>query len=118
MSESKVVNKKSKKQCATKSEVVDEVFKQCTEKKQSDDKFDLTKKSHIGKIYDIFMQVIKDKLHEKGEVRLHQVGALKVIQCQEKQCHNPQKKGEKITVPAQKRVRFTQSKNLKEGINS
>ncbi|GHM58446.1 MAG: hypothetical protein sL5_05690 [Candidatus Mesenet longicola] len=96
----------------SKSEVVDEVFEQCT------NKFDFIKKSHVSEVYDIFMQVIKNKLHEKGEVRLHQVGTLKVIQCKEKQCHNPQKKGEKITVPAQKRVRFKESINLKESINS
>lgn len=96
----------------SKSEVVDEVFEQCS------NKFDSIKKFHIDKIYDIFMQVIKDKLHEKGEVRLHQVGTLKVIHCKEKQCHNPQKKGEKITVPAQKRVRFKESINLKESINA
>ncbi|WP_339045708.1 HU family DNA-binding protein [Candidatus Mesenet endosymbiont of Agriotes lineatus] len=96
----------------SKSEVVDEVFEQCA------NKFNSIKKFHISEIYDIFMQVIKDKLYEKGEVRLHQVGTLKVIHCKEKQCHNPQKKGEKITVPAQKRVRFKESISLKEGINS
>ncbi len=92
----------------SKKDVVDKIAAEC----------DFIKKSDADKIYDIFMEIIREALCKDGEIRLHQVGTLKVIHCKEKQCHNPQKKGEKITIPARYKVKFTASKSLAEAVNS
>nr|WP_281356006.1 HU family DNA-binding protein [Wolbachia endosymbiont of Atemnus politus] len=59
----------------------------------------------MSKIFDAFMEIIKDTLDENGEIRLHGVSTFSTAISQEKQCRNPQS-GEIMTVPKKTRVKF------------
>jgi DNA-binding protein HU-beta len=74
------------------------------------------KKSDLDKIYDVFMNIIKVDLKEKGLVRLHGIGTFSAVVSEEKQCRNPQS-GEMMTVPKKTRVKFKASKTLVDLLN-
>ncbi|MGL9718338.1 MAG: HU family DNA-binding protein [Wolbachia sp.] len=73
-------------------------------------------KSGLSKIFDTFMEIIKDTLDEDGEIRLHGVGTFSTAISQEKQCRNPQS-GEIMTVPKKTRVKFKASQTLLSILN-
>ncbi|MGL9725335.1 MAG: HU family DNA-binding protein [Wolbachia sp.] len=81
----------------------------------SNQNVDITK-SDLSKIYDTFMNIIKNELNEKGEIRLHELGTLSTVISQEKQCRNPQN-GEIMTVPEKTRVKFKASQTLLSLLN-
>lgn len=79
------------------------------------EKVEMTK-SDLGKVYDKFIQIIKDELDETGDIRLHGLGTFCAVIREEKQCRNPQS-GEVITVPRKKRMKFKASKTLLDHLN-
>ncbi|OWZ25814.1 HU family DNA-binding protein [Wolbachia endosymbiont of Wuchereria bancrofti] len=73
-------------------------------------------KSDLSKIFDALMKIIKGKLDEEGEIRLHGIGTFSTAISQEKQCRNPQN-GEIMTVPQKTRVKFKASQTLLSILN-
>ncbi|NUY39629.1 HU family DNA-binding protein [Wolbachia endosymbiont of Litomosoides brasiliensis] len=73
-------------------------------------------KSDLSKVFDALMKIIKGKLDEEGEIRLHGIGTFSTAISQEKQCRNPQN-GEIMTVPQKTRVKFKASQTLLSILN-
>ncbi|MDG7056212.1 MAG: HU family DNA-binding protein [Wolbachia endosymbiont of Meromenopon meropis] len=69
------------------------------------------KKSDLSKIHDSFIKIVKDKLDNEGEVRLHGVGTLSIVISREKQCRNPHN-GKVMIIPKKTRVKFKASKTF------
>lgn len=76
-----------------------------------------TTKSDLSNIHDMFMEIIKNDLNRKGEIRLHGIGTFSTAISKERQCRNPQN-GEIMTVPEKKRVRFKASQALLSTLNT
>lgn len=60
---------------------------------------------------DSFLATISDSLKEGRDVVLPDFGRFSVVDCAEREVRNPQT-GEKMTVPAKKRVRFKAFGNI------
>ena len=76
---------------------------------------DITK-SDLSEIHDVFIKIIKNELHGKGEIRLHGIGTFSTAISKEKQCRNPQN-SEIMTVPEKIRVKFKASQTLLSILN-
>ena len=73
-------------------------------------------KADLSEIHDMFMTIINDDLNKKGEIRLHGICTLKIVETKERQCRNP-RDGKVMTVPKKKRVKFIASQTLKDNLN-
>ncbi|WP_254229527.1 HU family DNA-binding protein [Wolbachia pipientis] len=77
---------------------------------------DITK-SDLSNVHDMFMEMIKDQLSRKGEIRLHGIGTFSTVINKERKCRNPQN-GEIMIVPEKTRVKFKISQTLLSILNS
>lgn len=75
---------------------------------------DLEKKKTKA-VVEVFLELIEKELAAGGEVKLSKFGSFSVKQHQEREGRNPST-GEKLIIPAQKRVKFTPYKQLKEAV--
>ncbi len=69
-------------------------------------------KAAAGKAVDALFGTIKNGLKASGRFALPGIGALAVKQASARESRNP-RTGAKLTVPARKRVKFTESSELK-----
>ena len=74
-------------------------------------------KSEASKIVAGVLNVIKDSLTQKKEIRLIGFGSFKVVDVAAKEVRNPKTRA-KMMVPASKRIKFTAGKELKESVNN
>ena len=72
-------------------------------------------KKLVAGICNAFLFEIKETLSSGGDVRIARLGKFKVIECKEKGGVNP-RTGEKIIIPAHKKVHFTPSKIIKDAL--
>ena len=73
-------------------------------------------KVDAGKAVNTFFDLISEKLQNGDDIRVIGFGTFKVVDVKEKHIINPQN-GQKMVVPASKRVRFTPGKMLKDNVN-
>lgn len=86
------------------------------EKVYGSEDVDLSKKD-TGKIVDAVLDVMQESLTEGEDVPLGSIGKLKVEEKPARDYRNPQN-GETVHKPAHNVVKFKQSKNMKETLNS
>lgn len=72
-------------------------------------------KKKTKEVLDAFLWSVSKKLEEGGEVKLSKFGSFSVKQHQEREGRNPST-GERLVIPARKRVKFEPYKELKEAV--
>lgn len=75
------------------------------------------KKVDAEKAFDAALGAIAGGLKAGKDVRLTNIGTLKVSTAAARKCRNP-KTGEEVNVPARNVVKFSVSKELAEGVNA
>ena len=75
------------------------------------------KKADAEKAFDAALGAIAGGLKAGKDVRLTNIGTLKVSTAAARKCRNP-KTGEEVNVPARNVVKFSVSKELAEGVNA
>ncbi len=73
-------------------------------------------KAQTERVIDMLLQEIVSQLSDGQEVRLPGLGIFKIADAPAREGRNPQT-GEKIWIPAQRRVKFSAAKALKEELN-
>ncbi len=84
--------------------------------KQFRDNFPNFQKKHLNKIFDIFLNEIKESLRRGESVEIRSFGRFSVKIHMDKIARNP-KTGEKIKVPQKKIIRFKMAKEIFGKIN-
>lgn len=88
----------------TKAEIIKAVADSTSEDKQL-----------VADICNAFLFEIKETLSNGGNVRIAGLGKFRVVECKEKGGCTP-RTGEKIIIPAHKKVHFTPSKIIKDAL--
>jgi len=68
------------------------------------------------KLYHAFFQVIRETLQSGGKINIKGFGTFKVSKRSEYEGYDP-RNGQKMMIPATKKVIFKSAKSLKDGIN-